>query len=65
MMFSMQMVAGFYLVSIGIPDPAKVAVPLTAMAITSMLAAHLRLHPPLLGTTATFVAATTIVGVAC
>jgi len=62
-MFSMQMVAGFYLVSIGIPDPAKVAMPLTAMAIASMLAAGAYgfIHR-LLGTTATFVVATTIVG---
>jgi MFS family permease len=63
-MFSMQMVAGFYLVSIGIPDPAKVAVPLTAMAIASMLAAGAYgfIHR-LLGTTATFATFTTIVGV--
>jgi MFS family permease len=62
-MFSLQMVAGFYLASIGIPDPAKVAVPLTAMAIASMLAAGTYgFTHRLLGTTATFVMATTIVG---
>jgi MFS family permease len=61
-MFSMQMVAGFYLISIGIPDPAKTAVPLTAMAIASMLAAGAYgfIHRAL-GTTATFASATAIV----
>jgi MFS family permease len=63
-MFSMQMVAGFYLVSIGIPDPTKVAVPLTAMAIASMLAAGTYgfIHR-WMGTTATFASATIIVGI--
>ena len=63
-MFSMQMVAGFYLVSIGIPDPAKVALPLTAMAIASMLAAGAYgfIHR-LIGTTATFAGATTIIAI--
>ncbi|HTZ70526.1 MAG TPA: MFS transporter, partial [Acetobacteraceae bacterium] len=61
-MLVIHLMAPFFLVSIGIPDPAKAAIPLTAMAFASMAAASAygTIHR-IIGTSGAFCVATAVI----